>query len=194
MSKSPVSKLDMDFIRACTSSSKSRASLHSALQDEKFCEHARWIAIVIATWQRIETQLSILYALLLKLEYRHSLIAWHAIQNHRTRIQTISSALHEFVRDEKILEAWKDIQPDIKKAKSLRDTFAHAQWEPNPKKNHVLEMRSTYVEDRIIEKTVLYPLNNIKANAAQVCGIGGDVSKFVIEVHHALRSSRKKSE
>ena len=95
-------------------------SINTRLADDKFSEHARWVGIALANSAVLESELEFLYSQVLGLDWLQSKIAFYAIQSHIARINTISSAIHEFFPDTEVETEWKNLLPSIKNANKKR--------------------------------------------------------------------------
>ena len=160
-----------------SSTGPSSISIYSRLREDKFQEHARWIAIIVAEWAVLESELEGVYGAVLNLEYHRSKIAFYAVQSHPAKRDIISAAIEELFHGTAIEKMWKDLQNDLRSASKIRNRIAHAIWAEHPTR-HELQMRSTNVAGTYSQPRKLYQISSLRNNAADIASVAGRLNEI----------------
>lgn len=154
----------------------------TALQDERYLEHATWVGIIISLWTQVEQELSFIYGGLLGLDHTRSQIAFYAIQNHHTKRNIISAVIAEHHAGTELETRWSDVQERIRRCYRQRNIVAHGLWDRHPSKNQP-RITTTSVDGVSSRKDSIYSANTLGNQAYQISQLASELSGIALLVH-----------
>lgn len=158
----------------------------SRLADDKFSTEARWVGVIVANGAIFESELEGVYSAVLRLGYKESKFAFNAIQNFKSRRDTITSAIKHFYSGTEIERAWTETLSTIKKANEIRNRIAHAEWAEDPETGK-LQIRRHVIESNGYSRVKdVYPDYNLRNNAEYIARASAQLQ----ELQKLVRSGR----
>lgn len=154
----------------------------SRLKDDQFSAQARAVGIIAAQGAILESEIEMLFGVLLGTRYNQSKITYYAMLSLPPRLNIVRSLIDDnHSSDEALNTRWNDLRRKIDLVSGERNRCIHAIWADNPK-THALQRRTTHSNGIYEQRRLDMSVDDLTKVATDISEVAAEVNLFAQEM------------